>query len=71
MSDWKLVATGQTGPWELYDLSKDRCEQRDLAAGQPGRVQKLAAMWTEHDAEFVRRRESAPQTTKRRTGKGG
>jgi arylsulfatase A-like enzyme len=71
VGDWKLVATGLKGPWELYDLSKDRCEQRDLAAAQPNRVQKLAAMWTEHDAEFVRLRESAPPTTKRRTGKGG
>jgi len=69
--DWKLVATGLKGPWELYDLSKDRCEQQDLAAAQPGRAQKLAAMWTEHDAEFVRLRESTPPTTKRRTGKGG
>ena len=69
VGDWKLIATGQTGPWELYDLSKDRCEQRDLAAAQPGRAQKLAAMWTEHDTEFVQLRESTPPTTKRRTAR--
>jgi arylsulfatase len=34
---WKLVAT-RRGPWELYDLGKDRCEQQDLAASNPGRA---------------------------------
>ena len=64
--DWKLIATGKDGPWELYDLSKDRCEQRDLASAQPDRVQKLAAMWSGRDAEYARVRESAPATTKLR-----
>ena len=66
MGDWKLIATGANGPWELYDLSKDRCEQQDLASAQPDRVAKLAAMWTSHDAEYVRTRESAPPTTRLR-----
>ncbi len=64
--DWKLIATGKDGPWELYDLSKDRCEQRDLASAQPDRVQKLAAMWSGRDAEYARVRESASATTKLR-----
>ena len=64
--DWKLIATGKNGPWELYDLSKDRCEQHNLAAAQPDRVQKLAAMWSAHDAEYARVRESAPPTTRMR-----
>ena len=46
VGEWKLIATGKDGPWELYDLSKDRCEQRDLAGAQPDRVKKLAAMWS-------------------------
>ena len=62
--DWKLIATGKNGPWELYDLSKDRCEQHDLAAAQPERVQKLAAMWNAHDTEYARVRESAPATAR-------
>ena len=66
VGDWKLIATGKDGPWELYDLSKDRCEQRDLASAQPDRVQKLAAMWSGHDAEYARVRESAPPTTRLR-----
>jgi arylsulfatase len=43
--DWKLVAL-KGGGWELYDLSRDRGEQRDLAATQPGKAGELAALWT-------------------------
>jgi arylsulfatase len=66
--DWKLISTGVNGPWELYDLSQDRCEQHDLAAAQPGRVQKLAAMWTAHDTEYARVREISPPSTRIRLG---
>ena len=31
VGDWKLVAKGDNGPWELYDLKTDRCEQKNLA----------------------------------------
>ncbi|MEZ6124424.1 MAG: arylsulfatase [Planctomycetaceae bacterium] len=43
--DWKLVAKGVDGPWELYNIAEDRSEQRDLASQQPERVQELAALW--------------------------
>ncbi len=43
--DWKLVAL-KGGAWELYDLSRDRGEQRNLAAKQPEKVRELAALWT-------------------------
>ena len=66
VGDWKLIATGANGPWELYDLSKDRCEQRNLASGQPERVKKMAAMWTAHDSEYARVRESTPPSTRKR-----
>ena len=36
---WKLVAKGPRGPWELYDMEKDRTEMHDLAAAQPERTQ--------------------------------
>jgi arylsulfatase len=45
VGDWKLVAKGANGPWELYDISKDRSEQNDLADSQPARVQLMASMW--------------------------
>ena len=28
--DWKVIATGLDGPWELYDLARDRSEQHNL-----------------------------------------
>jgi arylsulfatase A-like enzyme len=42
--DWKLVAAkGQ--PWELYDLAADRCETKNLAAGESSRVAELEGAW--------------------------
>jgi arylsulfatase len=64
--DWKLIATGQAGPWELYNLENDRCELRNLAASEPARVQQMAALWKEQDDSFVRIREAAPPTTRPR-----
>ncbi|MDQ6760949.1 MAG: arylsulfatase [Acidobacteriota bacterium] len=65
--DWKAIATGPTGPWELYNLSNDRCEQKDLAAAEPDRLNKLAATWKQHDQEYVRVRESSPPSSKEKT----
>jgi arylsulfatase len=45
VGDLKLVRVGRNGEWELYDLLKDRTEQRDLAAAQPDKVKELAAQW--------------------------
>lgn len=45
VGDLKLVAKGARGPWELFDLSKDRSEQNNLAAAQPEVAKKLAEMW--------------------------
>ena len=42
---WKLVAKGSDGPWELYDMSADRAELHDLAARHPDRARELAAQW--------------------------
>jgi arylsulfatase len=57
--DWKVVALGTEGKWELYDMSKDRAEQHDLAAKDPDRVQKMAAVWKQMDDEYVKVREAA------------
>jgi arylsulfatase len=45
VGDWKLVAKGPGGPWELYDLRTDRTEMNDLAAQHPDKVKELAAKW--------------------------
>ena len=42
---WKLVAAGERGPFELYDMRTDRTEQHDLAAREPARASDLAAAW--------------------------
>lgn len=45
IGNWKLVAKGPAGKWELYDLANDRTERHDLAAQQPERVKEMAARW--------------------------
>jgi len=58
VGDWKLVAKGADGPWELYDLSTDRCEMRNLASRHPDRVNDLACLWEE--AERTYRAQAGP-----------
>jgi arylsulfatase len=65
VGDWKLIATGDEGPWELYDLAKDRAEQHDLSGRQADRARQLSSRWKEIDEGFTRVRESAPASTKR------
>ena len=33
------------GAWELYNLTADRTEQRNLAAAQPALATELATLW--------------------------
>lgn len=42
---WKLVAKGPRGPWELYDMEKDRTEMHDLATTHPEQVQRMTGLW--------------------------
>ncbi len=51
IGEWKLVAAGDDGPWELYDLSSDRTETKDLADRFPERVRELKQAWTQHFEE--------------------
>ena len=43
--NWKLVAAGRKGQWELYDMSRDRSELQDLKEEHPGVAQELADLW--------------------------
>ncbi len=63
---WKLVKPSARGGFELYDLSTDLAESRNLAADQPERVRELAALWTAWD-----RRNVAPLFGSPRRGPGG
>jgi len=59
MGDWKLVSAREDQDvWELFDLSSDRSERKDLAAQQPDRVREMEARWRELDTEFRRLAES-------------
>jgi arylsulfatase len=42
---WKIVAKGEKGAWELYDIDADRSELHDLAGEQPERVKAMAEAW--------------------------
>ncbi len=42
--DYKLVAMHNT-PWELYDMSKDRSELKDLASAMPKKTAELRSAW--------------------------
>jgi arylsulfatase len=45
VGDWKLVAKGPGGAWELYNVPADRAEQTDLAAKHPDTVRGLREKW--------------------------
>jgi len=49
--DWKLVAA-KDEPWELYNLSKDRAETKNLAGAKPDKAAELAERWTAHWEAF-------------------
>ena len=52
VGDYKLVAAGADGPWELYDLATDRAETKNLAEQFPGKVRELSSLWEAKLAEF-------------------
>ena len=52
VGDWKIVAAGKASPWELYDMTSDRSETRDMAKDRPDKVRELAAMWTKQLADY-------------------
>tara|TARA_R110002049_G_scaffold285698_3_gene466883 strand:+ start:32724 stop:34472 length:1749 start_codon:yes stop_codon:yes gene_type:complete len=45
VGDYKLVAKGANGKWELYNIAQDRSEQNDLAEREPQMVEKLSQMF--------------------------
>jgi len=53
VGDWKLVAV-DGGPWELYDLAKDRGESHNLADSQPAKARELAERWEALAAQFAK-----------------
>jgi arylsulfatase len=65
VGDWKIVAAGKDGPWELYDLSTDRAESKNLANEKPEKVREMAAIWTkEYEAYAALAKKEAPSEGK-------
>ncbi|MEY2408335.1 MAG: hypothetical protein QOF48_1005 [Verrucomicrobiota bacterium] len=53
IGDWKLVSKRpDTNDYALYDLSRDRSEQINLAASETRRVASMARRWQEIENEF-------------------
>jgi arylsulfatase A-like enzyme len=53
VGDWKLVSKRpRTNDYALYDLSRDRSEQVNLAGQEPGTVAAMARRWAQIEAEF-------------------
>src|SRR5579875_3426196 len=72
VGDWKLVAAGAKGPWELYDLKTDRGESHDLAEKRPEKARELEAIWTQHYREFCElARKDAPAPPEDKKAKRG
>ena len=53
LGDWKIVAAGTNASWELYDLSKDRSETKNLAAQKPAKLRELSGLWERLTAEHA------------------
>ncbi|NML26332.1 arylsulfatase [Zoogloea dura] len=52
--DWKIVYANTPwgeGSWELYNITKDRTESRNLATAQPAKLKELLADWKQYVAE--------------------
>ncbi len=52
VGNWKLVAADQE-PWELFDLSTDRSETKNLAEQYPDKVRQLEKKWQQRTAQFT------------------
>jgi arylsulfatase A-like enzyme len=50
--DWKIVAAGKDAAWELYDLSSDRSETKNLAADKSEKLKELVALWTKQFEDY-------------------
>ena len=49
---WKAVSSFNQ-PWELYHLSKDRSETKNLAKTRPNQLQSLKSLWEKQTTQFL------------------
>ena len=53
VGNWKIVAAGKNAPWELYDLTKDRSESKNLAKEFPEKIRELAREWQQQTDAYT------------------
>ncbi|HQR06924.1 MAG TPA: arylsulfatase [Gemmatales bacterium] len=53
VGNWKIVAAGKDAAWELYDLSTDRSEAKNLAIEMPDKVAEMAARWDQQWTAYI------------------
>ena len=51
---WKITTVEQGGEWELYDLSVDRGETRNLAGEYPEKLRELVQLWEDQRNSIIR-----------------
>lgn len=51
MADWKLVRASESD-WELFDLSQDPTEQRNLVTSQPDRAAAMKSEWKSRSEQY-------------------
>ncbi|MHC4253950.1 MAG: arylsulfatase, partial [Planctomycetota bacterium] len=64
---WKI--SWQRGPWEFYDVERDRTELNDLAKKMPDKVKELAARYEAWRKELGGSSKAKTRTKKRRSRK--
>ena len=52
VGNWKVVAAGKDNVWELYDLSADHTEMKNLATDNPEKLRELVAVWEKQLQEY-------------------
>lgn len=70
--DWKLVNRGRSDRWELFDLSVDATELKDLATEHTERVDSLATQWESwaRRCDVIHEESDSKKTTTGSTPKG-
>ena len=51
--DWKITTIEEDGKWELYDLSKDRGETKNMADQNPEKLLELISLWNAQRNQII------------------
>jgi arylsulfatase B len=51
LGDWKIIREGKE--WQLYNLTDDISESRNIATQEPARLQQMSALWDKWNAEQI------------------